>query len=183
MNSICALMRVGFDKISTINNPNATTTDKRVSPSDSTYNKLLYFLSDPNFIIDNIYLGSAYNAANYYTLKNINIDIIINVTNEITNYFPNYFEYKRYPVYDNNEDDITPYLEDFYQTVVSNKNKNIFLHCLMGASRSASFIIYYMMRHYGMNYNQALSIIKSKRQIVNPSMKLRDVVVSKINAN
>ena len=44
-------------------------------------------------IIDNIYIGNACNAADYYTMKNLNITHIVNVSQEISNYFPEDFNY------------------------------------------------------------------------------------------
>ena len=37
--------------------------------------------------------GSAYNAASYYDLKEKNIKMILNVTSEISEYYPDDFEY------------------------------------------------------------------------------------------
>lgn len=180
MNYLSATFRVAADKISTVNT--TTTTNQRIITEGgfyNLYNKCSHFFAYPNHIVDNIYLGGAHNAANYNCLKYYNIDIIVNATKDISNYFPEYFTYIRYPLYDNNEDDIKPYLEDFYQTVVQNPNKNILVHCLMGASRSASFVIYYMMRRYNMDYMQSLDFLRKKRSIVNPSLKLMQSVIDK----
>ena len=54
---------------------------------------LVSFFEPPTHIIDNIYLGNAYNAAYYYGLKKNNIKMIINVTKEISKYYPEYFTY------------------------------------------------------------------------------------------
>ena len=51
-----------------------------------------YFLMPASHIIDNIYLGSAYNASNLLQLNNQNIKCIVNVTSEISNYYENYNE-------------------------------------------------------------------------------------------
>ena len=56
----------------------------------STYEQLVSFFEPPTHIIDNIYLGNAYNAAYYYGLKKNNIKMIINVTKEISKYYPEY---------------------------------------------------------------------------------------------
>ena len=59
--------------------------------------KLYSFFSKPNKIIerDNIqlFLGSAYNSANYNNLHNLGINKVINVTEEIPNHFEDKLDY------------------------------------------------------------------------------------------
>ena len=74
-------------------------------------------------IIDNIYLGNAYNAANYDILKEMNIDCIINITNNIPNYYEDYFEYITYRIKDNNHHSIKEFLIDSFNFINRNKNK------------------------------------------------------------
>jgi protein-tyrosine phosphatase len=147
----------------------------------STSTQCKYFFSEPTYIIDNIYLGSAYNAASFYKLEELNIGLIINVTNEISEYYPDDFSYKKYNLYDNNKDTIQSYLEKSYNDILNfsknNKDKNILIHCFMGASRSVSIIIYYLLKKNYNNDNKftiddAIEFIKDKRCIINPTEKL-----------
>ena len=57
---------------------------------------------------------------------------------------------------------------DFIDASISNK-KNILVHCQMGKSRSASVIIYYLMRKYNMTYNSAKTLLRSKRSLIEPN--------------
>jgi hypothetical protein len=136
-------------------------------------NQYSFFFSNPTHIIDNIYLGSAFNAASYYTLKSLNIKNIINVTQEITPYFAHYneFDYKIYKLYDNNNDDINIYLDDSYQ-YINNTSENVLVHCYMGSSRSATIVIYYLMKKYNMTLEESINLVKEKRNIVNLTNKL-----------
>ena len=148
----------------------------------STYKQLISFFEPPTHIIDNIYLGNAYNAAYYYGLKKNNIKMIINVTQEISQYYPDYFTYYQYELYDNNHDNIKEYLGDAYKNIKNfqeNKDGNILVHCFMGASRSASVVLYYLTKekinketgkHFTLK--EALIFLKNKRPIVNPTNKL-----------
>jgi len=43
---------------------------------------------------------------------------------------------------------------------------NILVHCLAGVSRSVSLVIAYFIKHCGWSYNEAYSLVKSKRSIV-----------------
>lgn len=148
-----------------------TTTPDRVYPSCGIYNAYTTFFSGPSLIIDNLYLGSAYNAANYSQLKDNGIEIIINMTNEIGEYFPNDFTYRKYGLRDNGVDDIGEYLKDTLQFIYDNRDKKILVHCKMGASRSASIVIYYLMKKYSISLEEALEFTKQKRIIVNPNNK------------
>jgi atypical dual specificity phosphatase len=127
----------------------------RLFPRPSVWSQLVVFFKSPTHIIDNIYLGSAFNAASYYKLKKLNIGLVINMTREISMYYPNDFIYKQYDLYDNNRESIKEYLEkalaDIYDYQKQNPEKNILIHCFMGASRSATLVAYYLMREFNID--------------------------------
>jgi protein-tyrosine phosphatase len=156
------------------NNNDEKTYKKRLFIPIPYLTQLEWFYGEPTHIIDNIYLGSAINASHYNTLKNRNIGLVINMTYEISNYFPNEIEYINYPLYDNNQQSIKQYLLDAYDKIISfqinNRDKNILIHCFMGASRSASVVIYYLMKKYNYTLNEAIQFAKNKRYLVNPTM-------------
>jgi protein-tyrosine phosphatase len=136
--------------------------------------QLEWFYGEPTHIIDNIYLGSAINASHLNTLKERNIKLIINMTYEISNYFPKDVEYLNYPLYDNNSQSIKNYLIESYDKIIqfqmNNRDKNMLIHCFMGASRSASVVIYYLMKKYNYTLNDAIMFCKDKRALVNPTI-------------
>lgn len=169
---ILATYRVACDNIAQYyyDNTNSDTKDRIYGNSEiDTFDKYKIFFSGPTHIIDNIYLGSAYNAANYHQLSNLGIEIVINVTKEISMYFPEEYEYKKLELYDNDKDDIEKYLEESYEYIKRNKHKKIFIHCKMGASRSVSILLYYMVKEHKMKLDDALKMIKEKRIIINPN--------------
>jgi len=159
----------------------------RVQPELSMYDRFAIFFADPTYIVDNIYLGSAFNAASESTLQKYNIKMIINITKEISEYYPggNYI-YKKYKIYDDNQDSILKILEPAYNDIIqfqkeqqeNDTDGNILIHCFMGRSRSACLTMYYLMktqRHNdGKRYNSydALLFIRKKRPTVNPTFKL-----------
>ena len=53
---------------------------------------------------------------------------------------------------------------------MNNRGKNILIHCFMGASRSASVVIYYLMKKYNYGLNEAVMFCKNKRELVNPTI-------------
>ena len=149
--------------------------NRRIFPKVSYIEQLQTFFGEPTLIIDSIYLGSAFNAGNINMLRNNNIGLIINMTNEITNHYEDEIIYKRYPLYDNNNDSIVPYLEDTYNDICKFKkdhpDKNIMVHCFMGASRSATVVAYYLIKKYNLIVDDAIIKIKEKRSIVNLTAK------------
>jgi len=154
--------------------------NKRICQELGFYERYTIFFQEPTYVIDNIYLGSAYNAASYDILKKLDIKLIINVTTEITNYYPDDFTYVRYNLYDNNKHSIDKYLNDAYEKITNfqkNKQGNILIHCFMGASRSASMVIYYLMRTMkkengdSFTFDDSLNFLKKKRPLVNPTFR------------
>ena len=123
-------------------------------------------------IIDNLFLGNACDASYYYKLKENNISSIVNVTNEIPNYFKNDFNYFKISINDCNQESFTNKqfndILNFIETTQKNKpNENILIHCYMGSSRSATIVILYLMKQYNMSLEKAIHFIKSKRDIIN----------------
>jgi hypothetical protein len=112
---------------------------------------------------------------------------IVNCTREL----PNYFErsspterssgspsvhYLRLGLLDNptiGDEDLINTLEPSYRYIANiiarNPNAKILVHCRAGISRSASVVIYYLMRSRGVSYRDALNYLQSKRPIVNPN--------------
>lgn len=165
---------IGVLKIELYENESEST---RIYPAVGIYNEYAMFWSHPTHAIDNIYLGSAFNAASYDTLKDLNIKMIINATTEISNYYENSeeFKYLRYKLYDNNKHSIKKYLEKSFGDIKSfqqTNSGNILIHCFMGASRSASIVLYYLMRTKHYSFDDAIAYLKNKRITVNPTFRL-----------
>ena len=122
-------------------------------------------------IIDNILLGNAYNARNYYELEEDNIGLIINCSRNIPDYFSDSFEYHRVSVKDKNGENILPYLNKAVDQIKnyldSNPDKKVLVHCFMGSSRSATVVLAYLMKYKQYRRRDALNFLKQRRDIVN----------------
>ena len=144
-----------------------------------TYSQMISFFKSPTHIIDNIYLGNARNAASYYQLKELNINFIINITQDISLYYPEEFTYYNYNIEDDNNESIKQFFEKSYQNIVNSQNqqnKNILIHCFMGASRSVTLLLYYIIRKnkkrgINVNLDDTIKFIKDKRSVINPTEK------------
>ena len=143
----------------------------RIYP-DQSYYSWLVLLNEPSHIIDNIYLGSAFNAADKKLLELNHFDMIINATKSISNYFPDDFTYHNYPADDLDGGSLKEHYENFYQTVLAFENQNdgsakILVHCYAGRSRSAALVLYYLTKRYQMTITEALELLTKKRPLVN----------------
>jgi protein-tyrosine phosphatase len=154
---------------------------KRIYTKLPKLTQLSWFFGYPTYIKDKIYLGSAFNAATKSTLDTLNIKYVINVTDKIENYFPNCYHYETYIIDDNDQQHIIPFLEQSYKKIKEFQEKNdgnILVHCVMGASRSASIVCYYLMREYNFNPKEIYHAMKLKRECVNPSYTFYNDLVS-----
>jgi hypothetical protein len=148
--------------------------NNRIYEQLSIIEQLGWFFTEPTHIIDNIYIGSAHNAANKNLLNRLHIKYVINVTAEITNYFEDEIEYANYTICDDNKQSIFNYLDESYIKIKDFQRKNngfILIHCFMGASRSATILAYYLIKENGMNVKEAYDFLKNKRNLVNPTYK------------
>ena len=137
--------------------------------SDIKSTKLLF--SKPNYIIDNIYIGSSFNAANLDLLNNYRITDIINLTENTENFYNNEFNYFNYTFIN---EDIT--IEDINNILDSIKNTmdNVLIHCLYGTNYSVFIIVCYLLRYKNMEVDNSLNLISNKRNYINFSKKLYD---------
>ena len=134
-------------------------------------------LKKPNHIIDNIYLGNAYNACDTTFLNNNNIKNIINVTREIPNWYPEKYRYLKIPVRDTRDSFLDNYYRECYDFIINSPKKtNIFIHCYMGSSRSASIVVYYIMKRHNKTFTEALEHIKSCRSNININTNFSDEI-------
>ena len=136
-----------------------------------TFGSLYDLTYNSSMITDRLYLGNSCNARNYYELENNNIGMIINSSPCISNYFENEFTYYNVEVKDILGADIYSHLNKVVTTMHNyleeHPQKNIFVHCFMGSSRSATIIIAYLIKYKNYTLRDALSYVKGKREVVN----------------
>ena len=140
-------------------------------PEDNVY----AFFGEPVCIIDNIYLGSSYHAANWDWLTTNNIKTIVNAALEVDNFFSDDLEYiSGYSIRDNGLESFTNIdtLVDQIREKHTRVEGNTLVHCLVGRSRSVTIIIAYLMKYHRMTVEDSIKHIVSKRSYANPSLKL-----------
>lgn len=50
---------------------------------------------------------------------------------------------------------------------------NVLVHCHAGVSRSAAIVIAYVMKKYGLNFESAFELVKTRRPRIRPNEKFR----------
>lgn len=121
---------------------------------------------------DYLYLGSDLVARNLPQLQSNGITHVVNTAGTIcNNYFDGELKYKRLNLYDMASQDIFSYfLEviDFIENARSEKGK-VFVHCQQGVSRSASFVIAYLMWRDHLDYDTAFNRVREARTVCSPN--------------
>lgn len=151
---------------------------KRVNQDANFIVRTLSYMDEPIQIIEGIYLGHLLNASNYNKLKELNIDTIINVTCELSNYYENDFKYYNILIKDELDSQFNNEIEnciDFIHKQISS-NKKILVHCSQGRSRSVTIITAYLMKYNNLSFEQAYNFIKSKKKIINMNTNFKKLL-------
>ena len=119
-------------------------------------------------ITDKIYLGNEDTARDKSILKQLNISNILICAEGCECFFPNEFNYKVLYLDDATDEDLLSWLKEGFDFIESSKD-NIYIHCVMGISRSASVVIAYIMYKNKMNYNDSYDFVYKKRKVISPN--------------
>jgi len=128
-------------------------------------------LEPPSEIIPGLHLGTEYNASNQRELIQLGVKVIVNVTNEVENFFPNTFDYHKISLVDKPTSNLQEHFDaavDKIENAMKNK-QGVLVHCQRGISRSASIVIVYIMRSKNISYNEAFQLVKDRRSIIKPN--------------
>jgi protein-tyrosine phosphatase len=116
-------------------------------------------------IINNLYLGSYSDVINN-TYKEENIKLIINVAKECKKIEQN-INYSYYNYEDSPSSLISDKFDEIADLIHSYliQNKKVFIHCMAGKSRSASFVIIYLVKYLNYSLNYAYDYVNNLRDI------------------
>ena len=127
-----------------------------------------------NKIIENLYLGDYNTSKDISLLKELGIKKILSVIDCIDgpNYNPEEFIHKKIKVDDFVITNIIQYFGECLHFIQG--EEKILVHCMSGASRSATIVIAYLMWIKKWTFKEALDYVKKKRPIVFPNDGFRD---------
>ncbi|OZC06572.1 dual specificity phosphatase, catalytic domain protein [Onchocerca flexuosa] len=119
-----------------------------------------------------LYLGTEWNACDWQWLENNGIKYIVNVTNEVENFFPARLKYLKIRVSDEASTELLKYWNQTNQFIKEAKEKgsSVLVHCKKGISRSSSTVIAFAMKEYGWALSQAIEHVKNKRGCITPNI-------------
>jgi hypothetical protein len=125
----------------------------------------------PDQILPNLFLGSAKSVSENYVYEYYDIKNIITLAGETRPKINSDTYHKIFVVSDltgNGFDKCIDYIDEFHNLL----EKNTLVHCQFGISRSASFILAYLMKYCNMRLDDAYFYVKDRRDCICPSDKL-----------
>ena len=130
--------------------------------------------NDMDQITDNLWLGNYKSANNTQNLKSKNINKILCV---MTEKFPIYNKYdnlnqKIIKVSDIPTANIIKYFGESINFIEG--NNNVLVHCMQGASRSATIVIAYIMWKQKLSFENAFNFVNKKRPVAFPNFGFRE---------
>ena len=125
-------------------------------------------------IIDGLWLGNIAAAEDVIDLKKKGIKKILTVMNQDG---PNYksedgFIHKKIAIIDLSNQNIIKYFGECLNFIKG--EEKVLVHCMAGASRSATIVVAYLMWKEKMKYKDAMDFVKQKRFIIYPNFGFRD---------
>ena len=129
--------------------------------------------NDMDEIVDNIWLGNYIAAKDKDLLKKQGIKKVLTVMDDYGPiYENNEFIHKKFLVDDINSQNIIQYFGECLNFIKG--EEKVLVHCMAGASRSATIVIAFLMWAKKMKFDEALKLTMSKRSIVYPNFGFLD---------
>ena len=125
-------------------------------------------------ITPEVYLGNSSSATNISTLKNLGINKVLSIMDCGS---PKYNDednitHKTISAADICSQNIIKYFGECLN-FIKGKEK-VLVHCMAGASRSASVVIAYLMWNNKMTFHHALNFVKEKRFVIYPNAGFKE---------
>lgn len=118
-------------------------------------------------INDKLYLGNLESSYCKDTLKKLGITHILMTCYDMTPIFPDDFVYENIEVNDYKYENILQYLVKGIEFI--EQSKICYVHCRLGISRSATFVLAYVMYKYRVHLYKAMDYVFNKRPKINPN--------------
>src|SRR3990172_5748102 len=153
MRSLMSYVRVFYDKmLAAVYYFGSSNGVQRIYGHNSSYMHIDMLWQSADQIDEHLFLGNAYDAADYAVLQDMNISTIVNATRECRNYFEGTegLSYHKIDILDSPTESMRPHFDEFVRFMDAHKDENILIHCYMGSSRSATLVLLYLVLKYNM---------------------------------
>jgi len=124
------------------------------------------------FVTDAVGIGSAECASDYSFLQRHNFTHVVSIGTD----FAEQFKDINYLIFNNILDAPFQSLNAVLKQVIDfiteaeNAGRKVYIHCLMGLSRSSALLFGYVMYKQRIGYDQARAIVQKKRPMANPNL-------------
>jgi protein-tyrosine phosphatase len=140
--------------------------NKEAIPSSLNISKPI--LAPLSQITENIYLGNLYDAQNIPNLLKIGIQKVLSlITDSQLLFYPKEIEHKFIKINDFPRENIIQYFGECLLFIED--NRKILVHCVAGASRSATIVIAYLMWKNQLDYKESAKFVEQIRPCINPN--------------
>ena len=140
--------------------------NKEAIPSSLNISKPI--LAPLSQITENIYLGNLYDAQNIPNLLKIGIQKVLSlITDSQLLFYPKEIEHKLIKISDFPRENIIQYFGECLLFIED--NRKILVHCVAGASRSATIVIAYLMWKNQLDYKESAKFVEQMRPCINPN--------------
>lgn len=122
-------------------------------------------------VLPQLYIGSIKEISDKKWIDKHNISHVVNCAIELDNYFPDDVNYLNLHLRDAADQTLYHVFEPAYKFIYDaiSKGGTVMVHCYAGVSRSASIVIYFLMKSQKVGLQKALEQLKSVRPIINPN--------------
>lgn len=122
-------------------------------------------------VIEHLFIGNL-DALDQHVLQQHNIQAIVSaVGSDVVIGYPKSVNCMRINIDDVETANIEPWLEPCFHFINSNRRikKNVLVHCHAGVSRSATIVLYYLMKQFNAPLRIAFGHLRERRPIVQPN--------------
>ena len=122
-------------------------------------------------VLNQLYLGNAAASKDLQFLKGKGITHVLVCADECQVCFPEHFEYKVLPLEDTIDFQILNYFQESFEFLEASISEGgtVFVHCRMGASRSASIVVAFVMKKLGYSFKKAFKFVKKLHPDTHPN--------------
>lgn len=127
-------------------------------------------------IVDNLWVGDRRSCCNKKSLIDHNIQMIVSAVQGAVAHHPFSFNYEKANLVDVDGENILNDIERLLPQIRRSiqEKQGVLVHCMQGASRSATIVAAYLIKYHRMGADEALDFMREKRSLVNPNQGYRD---------
>lgn len=135
------------------------------------YSSYSLICKDGQYGCNSLFIGDAEAAKNKNWISQNKINTIISIGLEAEPKIKiKDVVYHKIALRDQKTENISQYFQEVIQLILKGRQHgNVLIHCFHGSSRSASFLIAYLMAVGKLTYENALSYAKNKRNSISPN--------------